>query len=276
MSDREESGLRGPMKSARTEFYEAGDDQPRSQSVITFDRDGRLAPQTAGQPGGPASERETLSRDSQGHKIRVQHLPAELRRPGVVYGFGAPLSERFYTVAGAATITTVYDSHDRAAEMLVHDEEHVLLSRLTLVYDDHGRLFKEVQRIGDKPLFTKEVEAQLPPEDREAAMRLFGPGAVFARTTHHYDDKGRRTGTDFLMGDWGSSDWTTITYNDHGDKLEEIRHTESEPKFTDTRFRYTYTYDRQGNWTEKVTSWRHSETEEFRRASVERRVIEYH
>ena len=83
----------------------------------------------------------------------------------------------------------------------------------------------------------------------------------------------------------------TVTYNEHGDPLVEVREheerdyaideegriadspTRANPRRSEARFRYDY--DSQGNWVSKTVEGRPGSQDEFSLSAVERRIIAY-
>jgi hypothetical protein len=172
-------------------------------------------------------------------------------------------------------MTTIYDDHDRAIEVTVHDAVHRLLRRTTLTRDSAGRLLKQEVLAGTTPVFP-EFEDQLknaPPEDREsiqaALAAAFGPNNVLVTVTNRYDEKGRRVERTMTMGTLGG-DRTTFNYDDHDNPIEEI--TEEPSKEYN---RCIYKYHAQGNWTERGVGTVVEPGKDYRRSDIERRQITY-
>jgi hypothetical protein len=55
----------------------------------------------------------------------------------------------------------------------------------------------------------------------ETVRALFGAGGKPIQRTHRYDGQGRRAETRSQIGPLGG-DCKTVTYNDHGDQIQEV------------------------------------------------------
>ena len=154
---------------------------------------------------------------------------------------------------------------------------------------------REEMRLGEQtpfPVIGKELE-NAPPAVREAAVALFaslfGPQTVFSSTTYAYDGKGRLEERRTRMGELGD-DRTTFRYDDGDNPIEETREHSSREVGVDeegtvqptkenshTQYvRFEYTYDAQGNWTERAVWSRMQQNPTFERSNVARREITYY
>lgn len=110
------------------------------------------------------------------------------------------------------------------------------------------------------------------------------------RRVHRYDEQGRRIETRGGMGPLGW-DKKTVTYNHHGDQIEEISEHEHRTYGIDgdgrliddpagksvsrSEARFRYEYDEYGNWLMKTIESRSDVEQEFTVCSVEWRTIDY-
>jgi hypothetical protein len=151
-------------------------------------------------------------------------------------------SEQGYNVPGAATATTTYDEHDRPSEVQLHDASHVLIHTIVMTRDREGRVLTEEGRfLGPVP---------------------FGPS---------FEEKLKIASDDHdnVVEEATESRQTDMSLDDDGNAVEKER-----PVPT-SRNRLDYQYDAKGNWTEKVVSAWIEADGDFRRWSLERRVISY-
>lgn len=201
MSEREQRGLRGPVKSCAEESTyagmtdTAGKTHPEVHSEYTteydingrivatlssnsngsqwvtryaYDASGRLLKTTSG-VGGQAITETTCS-----YEISC---PADYRPNTAVAGSPFEVADRAPNLPGGGSATTIYDEHDRATEVQVRDAKGELVSRAVRTYDSQGHVVEEKQ-ILDNP------ETVIPAEAREDA-RSIGcfPRPVSARIT---------------------------------------------------------------------------------------------
>jgi hypothetical protein len=248
-------------------------DGPVSRITSSYDGAGRISRTVNIDEKGVGSESEIYRYDPIGRKTKIQFLPKVEGNVG--YSVDSEGGAALFGVSGAATMTTIYDDHDRAIEVTVHDAVHRLLRRTTLTRDSAGRLLKQEVLAGTTPVFP-EFEDQLknaPPEDREsiqaALAAAFGPNNVLVTVTNRYDEKGRRVERTMTMGTLGG-DRTTFNYDDHDNPIEEI--TEEPSKEYN---RCIYKYDAQGNWTERGVGTVVEPGKDYRRSDIERRQITY-
>jgi YD repeat-containing protein len=174
-----------------------------------------------------------------------------------------------YSARGAAALITVYNQRELPAELLFHDAQGRLLSRVVFHYDPAGHLVEEA--------LTK-MEDALPPElaarlraGQLAALHNLMGGTGPIRQLHRYDEQGRRCETLSQMGPLGENR-RTMAYNEHGEQIAEIaEHATREYKMDDegrlsdkparesvnrSEGRFRYQYDARGNWVEKITQGR--------------------
>jgi YD repeat-containing protein len=236
---------------------------------------------------GSRHQSETFSYDDAGLKTRLQYLPA---------GFDAYTvdeTERSYIVPGAATSTTLYDDHNRATEVLVHDASHVLLHHVTLTRDGDGRLLSEDVWLGGAgpfPALAEKMENVAP--DRRAELEQLLTNAfvnrTFSSTTFDYDQNGRLLRKTARLGVL-DEERTTYRYDGRDNPIEAItegRRREMgiedgtvlsrEQPMLEHRTRFDYRYDPWGNWTERVTLMGIDTEKAFQRTAIDRRINTYY
>jgi hypothetical protein len=281
---------------ARTTYDWAG--KPGGDTIYHYDGAGRLIRVIQLAPDGSERERSRLHYDPDGGKTEVRfgvskaemeeiHAVA-MRSSGNVgsdVGFDLP----------PATTTIRYDDAGRPLEELEHDENHVLTRKTIHTYDERGLLVETRRESGHKLPFSLPPpdDPSMGPIEREALektfARLFQPGASIHRTTYAYDGHGRKVEEISHFEPFGS-DKSTTEYNEHGDPIvvrsvHESREFQAtlegelvnpkEAKQTTSVNLFQYTYDKHGNWTEKIYSFVDPSTGESKRITIERRTITY-
>jgi YD repeat-containing protein len=152
-----------------------------------------------------------------------------------------------------------------------------LLNRLVRTYDVNGRV-ADVRYTIENFLFSLPVETQqqfLAEPDAveritQGLTELLGEQRNFIKITYGYDADGRLIEKHQYIGHSLEST-TTISYNDHSDKLEEREFTTGDPNpprspqageassdaplpQRESETHYSYKYDTFGNWTEQTSS----------------------
>jgi YD repeat-containing protein len=269
----------------KVEHGKAGE-KPQVTQLYTYDSDGRPAGILQIDADGTEHTTDTWRYADDGRKTHIQYLPPVLRAD-IAMAYGVEGGEFAYGGGeGATRLTTHFDPRGHVVEALFHDDKNVLLRRIVRTYDQNGNLqLEEAQMLDGVDLSTFH---DMTAEDREKMLSLVAVVASGMRTEYHYDAAGRVASRTQRMGMLGE-DHATYTYDDHGNPLEESRRSvsreidlaegdtlqPSDDKVQTHQTQFTYTYDSHGNWTERVVSWRHDETEEYRPSNVERRAFEY-
>ena len=265
-----------------------------SKSIYLYDGSGRLQRVVARLADGTENTAQTFGYDEQ-RKTKTQYLNSTPGRADSAILHAIEGSDAAVSAPGATSTTTLYDDLDRPVENLFHDSEHRVLSRVTLQYDDAGRMVEETQITKTEMTLPPDMLAHLNPVQLQSVKTIFGIGEGGQRwkRTHRYDAEGRRVETVVRLGALGGS-WTTMAYNEHGDLSEERSAHDSkklslddqghmvEPSEPSTRktpvseARFSYQYDEQGNWIERVISSRHEPDGPFAVSSVDRRSLTYY
>jgi hypothetical protein len=263
------------------------------KSRYLYDEGGRLARVVSMDQGGIERESEAYSYSEDGKKTKVFFIPKQ--EPNVEFLYGIESTEHLYGAAGVTAITTRYEDRGQPDEVLFHDQDHRLLRRVTFTRDSTGRLVREEMHLGEQMPFP-DIEKQLenaPPGAGEAAValfaNLFGPQNIMSSTTYAYDGKGRLLERRTRMGELGDHR-STFHYDDHDNTIEETAEQISREMRIDGKgnlhpskdnssiqnVRFEYSYDAQGNWTERVVWSRLEPNPNFERSNVERREITYY
>jgi len=242
---------------------------------------------------GVQREAEACSYDSAGRKTKVNFLAPH--RPDIPQGHGIEGSENFYFAPGAITLTVHYDERQQSIEGLFHDEERHLISRVVFIRDSDGRLLSEGNYMGEQgpfPDLKKRLEG-IATEDQESATavlnKLFSPTQALMSTKYEYDPNGKMISRTRFMSAL-SEERSVFRYDNHGNPIEETTEDSNREAGIDEngelrtaaentrkyQTRFEYTYDAQGNWTERIVWNRHEPNPDLQRSNVERREISYY
>jgi hypothetical protein len=267
---------------------------PVSKSIYYYDSIGHIERVVARAADGTENTVQTFTYDEQ-HKTHTQHFHPAPGRLGAGVMYSIEGSDAAVSAPGATSMTTVYDDHDRPVETLFHDSQRRILSRVTLHYDDAGRVVEESQTTEMEEALPTEMLDQLNPAQLQSIKAVFGLGEGRQKWTrvHRYDDEGRRIETVFHFGTLGG-ERKTMAYNDHGDLSEEKSYrARNELSFDDqgrvvegkepspgeaptAEARFYHQYDEHGNWIERSGATRSQSDKPFVQCSVERRSLTYH
>jgi hypothetical protein len=268
-------------------------DGPIHRNICHYDEFGRLIQTDRVDENGVQQSSETFSYDSAGRKTKVQVAPTLANN--TLFCFSIEGTDSYYSAAGAATMTTVYDGHEQPVEALLHDANRRLLRRVIFFRDRTGKLVKEEMQLGDDqtpfPEFEKASENASSEERAQVAAmfaQVFGPSRIMYIATYSYDERGRRAER---RVQWGGISEERFAYRfDERDNLTEETHEQTRREMnsneagelkpanevsTQRQVRSAYKYDDHGNWTERVISVRLEQNPEFQRISIERRTINY-
>jgi hypothetical protein len=268
------------------------------KTVYFYDEAGRHIRTMQLNHDGTETVLEVCSYDADGRKTKVQFLfPREADSEcgagnacGASTGYGIEGTDTAYGAPGATTMTVTYDEKNLPAKVLFQDANHRPLNRVIFTRDSAGRLLSEEMHQGEISPFQGIVD-QAPAERREemAAMLRQVLGETLSNTTYAYDAQGRLVKREHRMGSLGGG-CTTYRYDDHDDPVEEtVEHRSREGSFDEIENvhyssdrvnvqhnRLEYRYDAQGNWTERIVSFRPESEPDFQRSNIERRAITYH
>jgi hypothetical protein len=257
--------------------------------VYEYDTPGRLIRVSARPQGGADRIVESYEYSDTGGKKKTRYVDETAQRPDTHYAWGVEGTDSAYSAPGAATLTTLYNERDQPTDVLFHDTAGRQLSRVEFRYDEAGHMVEEAQTNAEETL-PPETLASLNQAQLETVRALFGAGGKPIQRTHRYDGQGRRAETRSQIGPLGG-DCKTVTYNDHGDQIQEVSEDEGrdfgiddDGRLTDTptresvsrsEARFRYDYDARGNWVLKTVESRGHADQDFTLSSVERRTITY-
>lgn len=211
------------------------------------------------------------------------------QRPNTTYSWGVEGTDSSYSAPGAAKLITLHNNRDQPAELLFHDGEDRLLSRVEFLYDQDGNLVEEAQTKAAEMLLPG-ISSSMNQAQIQAVQALLGGAGEPMRRTHRYNEQGRRIETQWQVGPLGSSR-RTVEYNDHGDQIEEVSDDEARDYNLDddgqlsdiptrestsrSEARFRYDYDAHGNWVSKTIEGRVNTDQDFTLSTVERRTLAY-
>lgn len=261
-----------------------------SRAVYQYDQAGRLQRVIGIAADGAENTAETFRYDDQ-QKRKTRHIYSTPERPGSI-AYSIEGSDAAVSVPGAASMTTVYDRHDRPVETVFHDSQNRVLSRFTLRYDEAGRLVEEAQISVIEEALPSEMLAMLNTAQTERVKASFGFGESRQRwrRLHRYDDEGHRIETVSRMGIF-DNELKKMAYNQYGD-VSETQSTRDSTEISiddeghvvdpderrgthNSEARYSYRYDDYGNWIERVISIGREPNRPLTVSTVDRRTLTY-
>jgi hypothetical protein len=273
-------------------------DGPIDRTLYLYDEARRLTRTTHLYQDGTRTDVEVFIYDADGRKTKVSFLThRETEREcdttnacGARTAHSIEGTDSAYGAPGATTMTVAYDERDLPAKVSFHDADHRPLSYVILTRDSAGRLLSEELHHGDRSPFQDHLD-KTPQEERErlAAVFMAVIGDAFSRTIYQYDARGRLERREHSLGNLGGHS-TTYCYDDSDDPVEETtEHRSREASVDETgslnyspdridvqHNRLEYLYDPQGNWTERIVSFRSDSELAFQRSNIERRMITYY
>lgn len=282
-----------------TERHTWMNDECIHRTSYFYDEAGRHI-RTAGiNPDGSQVDSETSTYDADGKMTKVifLHLPdrvSDREKDGGLVAHSAGHSieglDMHFSAPGTDRIITAYDKESLPAKVIFQNQYHEPLKEVLFERDASGRTLSIDILIGESQF--KDLVDRVPADSREAMAAVlrqaFGPS--FSRITYTYDSWNRLLERTHTMGTL-KEDRTTYRYDNlHDEPIEEISedtsrtanidedgaiHYESDKK-TVQHNRFEYIYDAQGNWTERIVSYRVEPDADFLRSSIERRTITYH
>lgn len=252
----------------------------RSLWIYEYDPLDRIVRKFSRDASGQEHTTDSYTYDARGCMTKIHNAP---RANHYGYSFDG---KTFYSGPNAATITTVHDAAGRPAQMLFHDANGALVSRVDFQYDEAGNLIEETQNHTVSP-FAAYFQELKPEHCQAIESRLAGP---MTRSRHRYDALGRRTETlRTLFGSLGN-ERVTMEYNALGDLIAQISEDDSREYGADdagqpvdragphtySETRFLYEYDSHANWTSKIVQVRSDDHSDFSDSNSERRMIVYY
>jgi len=259
--------------------------------LYSYDSAGRHVRTVHVNHNGGERESEACTYDIRGRKTKIRFLDPQ---PNAAYSCGVEGMEHAYGAPGATTMTVIHDERHQPVEVLFHDVNRIVVRQVIFKRDATNRLLSEEMHLGEQFLFPdvqKQLEASSPEDHAKAVAifeKVFGGRQTFSTTTYEYDQHGQLVGRNTRMSVL-SEERTTFRYNEHGDRIEETTSSSNREMEIDEagnlrptsetsyqqQSRIEYTYDRSGNWTERVVWGRIEPNPDFQRSNVERREITY-
>lgn len=274
------------------------DEGPVNRTMYLFDDSGRHLRTTHLVGDGIARDIEVSKYDADVQRTKVRFLtppysdsPVASEDSLIAYtGYSIEGTDSTYGAPGATTMKTTYDEGNLPAQVDFYDGDQRLLSSVTLMRNDEGRILREELRKGEKSPFQEFLDRASPGE-REQLAAVFDAvlGDTVSSTTYEYDAQGRRATREQRLGTL-EVDFTTYRYDNHNELVEEIITYQSrEGSLDDTgRLHYSstqvrvqhnrleYIYDAFDNWIERTVSSRSEAEPNFRYSNRERRLLTYY
>jgi YD repeat-containing protein len=262
------------------------------KDIYLYDQSGRLQSVVRRLADGAENTVQVFTYDGR-RKTKIQYFHSTPESADSAVAYTVEGSDAAFSAPGATSITTVCDEQDRPSEALFHDSQHRLLSRVTLRYDDAGRMVEESQTAELESTFPPGMDARLNPAQLQTLKAMVGEGGQRWKRVHRYDAEGRRVETLIRLGALGGSR-RRMTYNQLGDLSEEESAFDSKELSIDDQGRvvetsepstrktpscgaqFSYQYDEHGNWTERVISGRTEPDKPLTVSSMDRRSLTYH
>ncbi len=279
-----------------TNFW--SDEEPVNRTMYLYDDSGRHLRTTHLGGDGVARDIEDSKYDADGQKTKVRFLSLPNSESTVASessliahtGYSIEGTDSAYGAPGATTMTTTYDEGNLPAQVDFHDVNERLLSSVTFLRNDEGRVLREEMRKGEKSPFQEFLD-RASPEEREQLAAVFDAvlGDTVWSATYEYDAQGRRATREHRLGTLGG-DFTIYRYENHDEPVEETTTYHSREGSLDEtgglhyssaqvrvqHNRIEYIYDALDNWTERTVSSRSEAEPNFRYSNRERRVLTYY
>jgi YD repeat-containing protein len=253
----------------------AQDESGKFAAIYTYDVQRRLTGIT-----GDPDRTTTFEYDAQGRKTRIVKSELKASSSSVNHIYGEFLSGiENHDLSGfppdGGLVKTSFNERDQATESQVYDANGNLTSRMSFAYDAKGR-------VAEFSLVETKLEFLLSPETRtrlaaDPAASEETRSELLYRISYVYDDENRIVRKDERDVLSEQETITRITYNDHGDEMEEISTSTSPSGSPETHvIRFSFQYDSFGNWIEKTVSSPATGDKPSMIWSVVRRTITYY
>ncbi len=265
----------------------------QSEEIYQYDPKGRLIGSTVdGQPSNT-----TYEYDERGHKTKIQRADSSSFPVGTRVAYAVDGSMVGRNIPPGGTVATIYNEHDEPIEGQFRDAKGQIVTRIIFRYDANGNVISEEHASeSGQGMVTDEMRSEL----NQAQVQ--GLGAWIAETigstkiAYSYDAEGRLIGKRTQsMG----TETTTISYNEHGDKVREATTAVMDPTMgvdfsidhqgnvlpqtppkpqppQEAEARYEYEYDGQGNWIEMKATHTSKSPVPSQQSEIHRRELTYY
>jgi len=264
--------------------------KPTAETVYSYDGGGRLISITDSRtPDNPVK----FGYDERGKRTKVQvSRPGDYRSNVAVAGSPFQVADSAPNLPSGGCATTLYDDQGRPYEVQIRDAQGEMMSRAVRSYDDKGNVIEEKQVLENpETIIPAEMRAQILEssgaslqELRAHLTKLMGGQAGPSSIVYVYNARGLVEQTTRRI--FNREDRIETSYNAHGDMVTEITRSGDIDNGTEqsaprpgpppySEVRYSYQYDDQGNWTEKIISYRSSPNAEFEPSNRCLRTLTY-
>jgi YD repeat-containing protein len=270
------------------------DAPPDSAETYLYDEKKRLI-------GTKSDGHETrFEYDDSGRKTMVETYAATPLTPGVAYATHWEGSDLGFGALPGGSVHTSYNEHDVATGAKFYEAQGKLVGHIERQFDGQGRVISEKQ-VTDAPelLVPEELSSQLNPEQLKAVGGFIAAGMHERGTSYSYDAQGRIAQMRRSGGVFGE-EITATSYNEQGDKTLETTTAAMNPELgrayglsdngvmvptgsappvqapSTHETKYTYEYDKRGNWTEQTMESRSTSGEPYTTTTTHRRKLTYY
>ncbi|MDQ3665785.1 MAG: hypothetical protein M3410_04135, partial [Acidobacteriota bacterium] len=205
------------------------------RTVLIYDDEGKVVEKVFSTSAGYPTEKTVYTYDPSGGKVEELLVKDGSAGAYVVEG-------TVYNISGVDSVKSVYDADDKLIEVLFHNADDSLISKVVMTYDHAGNLLSSTQYIGEA--FFKGKPSAL--------ANVLAIGDPFFRRLYVYNEQGRKIEEKLYFAD-SLSIRKTFAY-DTGIKTEEVEY-EADGSLR-SRTRFSYEFDAIGNRIrETVSSW---------------------
>ena len=199
---------------------------PLAEAKYSYDSSGRL---TSVVEDGPRMAQEVVQYDADGRKSDVRTFASEQQNiavaaihDGTDQSFGVTTAALCEAMDACVTVKTLYNDRDRPREAELRDSDGRLIMRLIRTFDSHGNVVAERQADENAELLVPaeiKKSQELNPAQMKAVGQLFA--AMTAQSNSYVYDSSDRLIESRNVTPVTGQEVTRISYNDHGDKVEE-------------------------------------------------------
>lgn len=249
------------------------DGSPDSEETYSYDDQGRLT-SIKGPDVTDTFEYDALGRKTRIEKPNVEYSPEEAQ--SLIYGGalgGLDNPDLLVLPPDRGLVKTLFNEHDQAVESQVYDADGDLMSRLSFQYDAKGRVTEFMCYHRALDFSRSPATGQLIVKPRASGNAT---GDLVQQISYKYDDQGRVV--EVNERSVGEATVTKKAYNEHGNVLEEIKTASGDLARFDPSYvaRFSYEYDRFGNWIERTVSSQADANQREHITSITRRLIVYY
>ena len=243
-SDIEKQGLRGPVRSVKSQTNDAADERPGAKGrvkqldTVTYDQNGNEIERIIYDDYGFLVGKETHSHDAKG--LLTESVLTDPK--------GTVMEKRNYRYDG-----------DKLTQIVISDGKGKPIVKQVNSYDVNGRRQKESYFDQSKLAGTTVYEYDQKGNTAQVSFHLangskaeapIGPCLGAHRVVYEYNNERKLTKVIAFESDGKEKKSWTYRYNAAGDVAEDFR----ESFWSTTKFSYVYEYDSHGNWVKQIAA----------------------